>query len=127
MATSAQRRLAEREAERKRDESGRRSAWAFLWTLFTFKIVTVGIIWFAATSTHSDETAFIVATTWYWLLIPLVAIAGPFLYRWRLLQARRKRDQLRGAEWMDQRPHDDESSTKLTVNDVIFEHDRNSA
>lgn len=126
MATSAERRLAAREEERTRNASGQRSAWAFLWTLFAFKITTVGVIWYAATSTHSDETAFIVATTWYWFLIPLAAVTGPLLYRWRLIRMRRRRDQLRGSEWMGDDREGDAPKT-ITIDDVIRERDRNSA
>lgn len=126
MATSAQRRLAAREQEERRNRSGMRAAWAFLWVLFAFKIVTVGVIWFAATSTHSDEMAFIVATTWYWFLIPIAAISGPLLVRWRMIQMRRRRDQLRGAEWME-RDVGDQPAGRLTVEDILYERDRNSA
>jgi hypothetical protein len=42
----------------------------------------------------------IVATTWYWFLIPLAAISGPMLFRWRLVRMRRRRQQLRSSEWM---------------------------
>lgn len=126
MATSAQRRLAAREQERTRNASGQRSAWVFLWTLFAFKIATVGVIWYSATTTRSDEMGFIVATTWYWFLIPIAAIAGPLALRWRLIQMRRRRDQLRGAEWMGLRNESDHSA-KLTVNEMIRERDRNSA
>ena len=126
MATSAQRRLAAREQEQTQNRSGQRAVWAFLWTLFIFKIVTVGVIWWSATSTHSDETAFIVATTWYWFLIPIAAITGPLLFRWRLVQMRRRRKQLRGAEWME-REAGDQPAAKVTVADLLYERDRNSA
>lgn len=127
MVPNANRRLAEREVERQRNDSGRRSAWAFLWTLFAFKIVTVGVIWFAATSTHSDELPLIVATTWYWFLIPLAAISGPLLYRWRLVKLRRRRDQLRVAEWMDRPQGETSAAPKLTVRDILLKHERKSA
>jgi hypothetical protein len=127
MATSAERRLAAREEEERRNRSGMRAAWAFLWTLFAFKIVTVGVIWWAATSTHSDETSFIIATTWYWFLIPIAAISGPLLFRWRLIQMRRRRHALRGSEWMGERREESHSPTTLTVEDILYERDRNSA
>ena len=124
MATIGHRRLAEREHERKRDDSGRRAAWAFLWTLFVFKIATVGIIWWAATSTHSTELDFIVATTWYWFLIPIVAISGPLVWRWRLIQMRRRRDQLRGAEWMEVHRRKDTAPGTTTIEDILYEYER---
>jgi|GEM_PF-1606465 len=127
MATDVQRRLAIREQERARDEAGHRAAWAFIWTLFVFKIATIGIIYYAATSTHSVELSFIYATTWYWLIIPIAGISGPLLYRWRLVRMRRRREQLRNAEWMDQ-PHTQHGSSELTtVRDLMYEHPQNSA
>jgi hypothetical protein len=127
MATDAERRLAARAQEVKRDESGRRAAWAFLWVLFAFKIVTVAAIWWAATSTHSGQLDFIIATTWYWFLIPIVAIAGPLAYRWRLIQMRRRREKLRGAEWMNVRRPEDTEPTTLTVHDILYERDHKGA
>ena len=124
MATPGERHLAMRQEERIRDESGRKAGWTFLWTLFVFKIATVGIIWYAATSTRSHETSFIIATTWYWFVIPIVALSGPVLYRWRLVQQRRKREALRGAEWMDRQQHDGQP---MTVTDIVWEHEHRRA
>lgn len=124
MAHPGNRHLAMREEERIRDESGRKAGWTFLWTLFVFKIVTVGIIWHAASAARSHETAFIVATTWYWLAIPILAISGPLLFRWRLIQQRRRRAALRGAEWMDRQHGDD---APVTVNDIVWERDHRRA
>jgi hypothetical protein len=125
MATPGERHLAMREEERRVDESGRRASWAFLWTLFAFKIATVAVIWYAATSTRSHETPFIIATTWYWFAIPILGISGPLLYRWRLVQQRRKREALRGAEWMERHYEPDEPPLK--VSDIIWEHDHKRA
>ncbi|CAN5843548.1 MAG: hypothetical protein M3451_01115 [Chloroflexota bacterium] len=102
MATAAShRRLADREREIKDNREAQRAVWGFVWTLFAFKILTVGVIWYSATSTGTHSFAMIAATTWYWLFIPIAAIAGPLMFRWRLLRMRRRREQLRGAEWMD--------------------------
>lgn len=124
MATPGERHLAMRQKERIRDDSGHKAGWTFLWTLFVFKIVTVGIIWYAATSSDSRETSFIIATTWYWFAIPILAIAGPLLYRWRLIQQRRRREVLRGAEWMDRAGSND---LPIKVSDIIREHDHGRA
>lgn len=125
MSTSAQRRLAAREEEERRNRSGQRAVWAFLWTLFAFKIGTVAVIWYAASSTGSPELDFIVATTWYWFLIPIAAITGPVLLRWRLIRMRRRRDQLRGAEWMDRLRQDNTEPGALTIDDILYQRDRN--
>jgi len=125
MATRAQRRLAARAEEASRNRSGQRAAWAFLWTLFAFKITTVAVIWYAAASTHSREADFIVATTWYWFLIPIAALAGPAIVRWRLIQMRRRRDQLRGAEWMAHAGRGEDATSTLSIDEILCEADRN--
>lgn len=127
MGPDAQSRLAMREQERARDEAGNRAVWAFVWTLFVFKIATIGIIYYAATSTHSVDLAFIYATTWYWLVIPVIGISGPLLWRWRLIRMRRRREQLRNAEWMDQHGDEHRASSVTTLHDLMHEHHRNSA
>jgi hypothetical protein len=123
VASSAARRLAARERERAREEQGRRLAWGFLYTLFAFKIATVLVIWYAASSTRMHDLPFIIATTWYWLLIPVVGIAGRMVYRWRLIQMRRQRHRLKGAEWMVERTQDPGDSTTLTIEELLRQHD----
>ena len=90
--------LAALEQERKEEAESKKTVWAFVWTLFGFKIVTIGIVWYAA-SGSSESTGMILANTWYWMAIPIFAIAGPLLYRWRLVKQRRRREALRAAEW----------------------------
>lgn len=90
--------LAALEHERKEEAESKKTVWAFIWTLFGFKIVTVGIVWYAA-SGSSESTGLILANTWYWLAIPIFAIVGPLLYWWRLVKQRRRREALRAAEW----------------------------
>lgn len=72
--------------------------WAFLWTLFVFKIATVGLIFWASKS--AEAGVILSATTWPWLIIPAFAVAGTVAYRYRLMKVRAKREQLRRAEWM---------------------------
>ena len=94
----ADRALKRLEAERKRDADGQSAAWVFLWTLFVFKMVTVGIIIYAASGT-GESLVVVLATTWYWFIIPVLALAGPMLIRWRMIKLRRRREQLRASEW----------------------------
>lgn len=122
MASKAMRRLTEIERERARDNEGHRAGWVFLYTLFGFKIGTLLIIWYAASSTHFSEISFIIATTWYWLLIPAVGIAGPLIYRWRLMQMRRRRKALQHEEWMREHPKGRRETTGLTIEDVLAQH-----
>lgn len=96
--TRGERRLAILEQERKTDSDSKAAIWVFVWTLFAFKIATVTIIWFAARGTHEAQ-AIILATTWFWFLIPAAAIAGPTMYWRRLRRIRQRRDELRHAEW----------------------------
>jgi hypothetical protein len=75
------------------------SFWPFVWTLFAFKIVTMLVIWFFAI--RSTETSAILGFThWFWLFIPMAAVAGPMAFQWRLRKVRRRRAQLQAAEWM---------------------------
>ena len=99
ITTRANRRLAILERERRTDADSRQAVWTFLWTLFVFKIATVGLIWYAAGGS-AESQALIYATTWIWLIIPAAAIVGPFLYWRRLRHQRRQRDRLLRSEWM---------------------------
>lgn len=87
------------ERERKEESDARATVWTFIWTVFAFKIVTMLIILYVA-SGSGESIGMTLATTWYWFIIPGVALAGPLLYRWRLLAQRRRREHLRNAEWM---------------------------
>jgi hypothetical protein len=81
-----------------RERAEHRTGWAFLWVLFGFKMATVVAI---AVAARSEEAAVILAaTTWYWLPLPVVAVGGTLLFRWRLHRVRRRREQLRRAEWL---------------------------
>ena len=78
--------------------------WAFVWTLFTFKIATVILI--LVMDPGLTTGILLVLTTWFWLFIPAVAVAGPVMFRWRLRKLRRRRQTLRRSEWLleDDRP-----------------------
>lgn len=110
----SERALRELALEQKRSASEKKTAWAVVWTLFTFKIATVGLIWYAA-SGSSEANDVLIATTWYWMAIPLVAVSGMVAYRWRLYQARRRRKLLHSSEWM---AHEREDGGGLTDEDV---------
>lgn len=77
----------------------RRIIWAFLWTLFGFKLATVLIIlWMAGGS--SEANLLLGATGWPFLVIPAFAMAGPLVYFYRVRRVRARREQLLRAEWM---------------------------
>jgi hypothetical protein len=86
------------EAEAAREQSERRAVWGFVWVLFGFKMATVAAIVVVARSEEAVVLA--AATTWYFLPIPIVAVAGTLLFRYRLHKVRRRREQLRRAEWL---------------------------
>jgi len=92
--------LKQLERERREESDARATVWAFLWVLFGFKIATVGIIWYVAAGSGESLTM-IAVTTWYWLVIPIGAISGPLLFRWRMIRMRRRREELRRAEWRE--------------------------
>lgn len=75
------------------------SIWPYVWILFVFKFVTVGATWWYA-SRSSEATSILAVTHWFWLFIPLVAIAGPLLFQVRLRKVRRRRAALQASEWM---------------------------
>ena len=87
------------ERERKEEADAHTTVWAFIWTVFAFKIITILIIIYVA-SGSGESIGMTLATTWYWFIIPGFAIAGPLLYRGRLIGQRRRRKALLDAEWM---------------------------
>jgi Flp pilus assembly protein TadB len=96
--TPAERVLRRLERERREESDARRAVWGFLWILFVFKFVTIGIIWYVAAGS-GESLSMIAATTWYWLIIPIAALSGPLLYRWRMIQMRKRRQRLLAAEF----------------------------
>jgi hypothetical protein len=101
------------ELERKRDAEERITGWTVIWTLFAFKMFTVGLIWYVARDSQdagAEADSLLVATTWYWLTIPAVALSGFVGYRLRLRRTRKRAAELRRAEFM-QSHRDAESGT----------------
>lgn len=99
-----QRALRALEVERKRDKEEKISGWTFVWTIFAFKMATVALIWWAANGSPKAN-AFLTVTTWYWAVIPAVAISGFVGYRLRLRRARKHVDALRQAEFTYEDPN----------------------
>lgn len=84
-------------AEQKREQDEKATVWAFVWTLFAFKMASVLVLLYWV---GPGEFAYLVgATTWPWLVIPGIALAGPVSYRLRLRRMRKRRDALRRAEF----------------------------
>jgi hypothetical protein len=88
-----------RAAEQKREADEKSTAWAFIWTLFAFKVVTI-IATFWAAAGSLDAGIILLATNWIWLAIPAIAIAGPLALHYRLRKVRRRRAAMMRSEWM---------------------------
>lgn len=110
----SERLLRSMEAERNRESEERFTGWAVIWTLFAFKMATVVIIWYASDGS-AEANAFIAVTTWYWMLIPVVAASGLIAYRLRLRRVRRKVDMLRWSEFMG---HPATDGSPVLIDDV---------
>lgn len=82
-----------------RKSEERSTVWAFVWTLFAFKIATVAVIFWAAKGS-GEAGALLAVTTWFWLFIPAFALAGSVGYFIRLRRVRARRARLLRAEWM---------------------------
>lgn len=89
--------LAQQDAEAKEAADAKQVVHAFLWTLFVFKVVTLGVLLFWVRP--SEIWIVLGAASWPWMVIPGVALAGPIGYRLRLRRVRRRREALRRAEW----------------------------
>ena len=103
------------EAEHKLARQERTTSWGVVWTLFTFKMCTVAmILWigrYSAEAGTEKSWAYIISTTWYWFIIPIVALSGIVVWQIRLRKARKKAAALRRSEFMASIPGDIESLT----------------
>ena len=89
--------LRAQQAEQERDRSERQQLWAFVWILASFKFVSIAILvlWI-----EWDQWLYIAGmTTWWWILVPGVALSGPVMKRLRMHRVRRKRNALKRAEF----------------------------
>jgi len=85
--------------EQRREQDDRTTVWAFVWILFTFKAVTGVIIFLVASRSH-EAGVILSATHWFWLVLPMVAVAGPLVYQVRVRRVRRRRRALQRSEWL---------------------------
>lgn len=88
-----------RKAEAKEKKDEKTTVWVFVWTLFVFKLVTIGAILWASGGT-GEARALMLATSWIYVGLPIAAIAGPTIFWIRRRRVRRKRAALQRAEWM---------------------------
>ena len=100
----SERALRDMEIEHNRDREERITGWTVIWVLFAFKMATVALIWWAARGSReggAEVEGLLMATTWYYAIIPVVALSGFIGYRIRLRAARKRVEELRRAEFLD--------------------------
>lgn len=95
--------LSQMEAEHKMLADERFTGWAVIWTLFGFKIMTIVVILIVGRQSSEAGTekswAYIISTTWYWFIIPIVALSGFVAWRLRLRKARKRVKKLKQSEF----------------------------
>lgn len=95
--------LRQMEHERQLFEDEKFTSWGIIWTLFAFKMGTIGIILYmmrnATGAQKTEATAYLVSTTAIWIFVPIVALSGFVMWRLRLRNARKKAQQLRQSEF----------------------------
>jgi hypothetical protein len=81
------------------ESDGAAAVWAFLLTLFFFKVATVVLIFWHMRTWEAG--VFLGSTLWYFFPPLALVGAGPALFYLRLRKVRARRDALRRAEWME--------------------------
>ena len=79
------------------DQDGRAALWTFLGMAIGFKVITSVLIFAMMPSAHS--ALFLIGMNWYWLVLPVVVLALPAMFWFRLMRVRSKRRELIRSEW----------------------------
>lgn len=110
------------EAEHKMLADERFTGWGVIWTLFGFKMATVAIIVIMGSRNSEAGSekwwAYIISTTWYWFIIPIIAFSGIVAWRLRLRKTRKRARELKQSEFSilgdaDLEPLTEEEKTRL--------------
>lgn len=121
------------EAEHKLESDERFTGWAVIWTLFAFKIATVlMVIILGRNSSEAGSAkswAYIISTTWYWFIIPIVALSGIIAWQIRLRRVRKRADLLRSSEFSilhasELEPLTEDEKTRLRQIRILTEQER---
>lgn len=80
------------------EEDSTAAVWGFVLTLFFFKLIVVGIVFW---NMQTFESGVILASTLWYYFPPIILLgAGPTIFYFRLRKARARRAELQRAEWM---------------------------
>jgi hypothetical protein len=79
------------------DGDGRAALWTFLGMAIGFKLITSVVIFAMMPSAHA--AIFLIGMNWYWLVLPVVVLALPAMFWYRLMRVRARRRELIRAEW----------------------------
>ena len=79
------------------DRDARAALWTFLGMAIGFKLITSLVIFWMQPSWYSAW--FLVWMNWYWPILPIVVLALPAMFWFRLMRVRAKRRELIRSEW----------------------------
>ena|SRR5688500_11299399 len=79
-------------------DDGSPGAWALVWTIVVLKLITLVVT--VAVARSWDAGAVVALTSWLWVVVVALLVAGPLLVRLRLRRVRSRRAQLLRAEWL---------------------------
>jgi hypothetical protein len=82
--------------------TGSPSAWLLVWTIVVLKLITLVVT--VAVARSWDAGAIVALTSWLWVLVVAVLVAGPLLFRLRLRRVRARRAELLRGEWLVDEP-----------------------
>ncbi len=78
------------------------TAKAVLGVLCGFQLATAVVVLIVSPSAQAG--AYAAVAGWGWLALAIALVAGPLLFRWRLLRVRARRQRLLQEEWMGRSP-----------------------
>ena len=79
------------------DRDSRAALWTFLGMAIGFNVATSVIIFLMQPSWTS--AAFLVWMNWYWAVLPVLVVALPAMFWFRLMRVRARRRELIRSEW----------------------------
>jgi hypothetical protein len=80
------------------EEDSTAAVWGFVLTLFFFKLIVVGIIFWNMQTFESG--VILISTLWYYFPPIILLGAGPAIFYFRLRKARARRAELQRADWL---------------------------